>query len=59
MPNGFQCGMRLGISTRLFLAILATSALAVVLVGVATRLNFERGFLGYLNDLSTDNYPRA
>ena len=46
--------MRLGISTRLFLAILATSALAVVLVGVATRLNFERGFLGYLNDLATE-----
>lgn len=51
--------MRLGISTRLFLAILATSALAVVLVGVATRLNFERGFLGYLNDLSTERMALA
>ena len=51
--------MRLGISTRLFLAVLATSALAIVLVGVATRLNFERGFLGYLNDLSTERMAVA
>ena len=51
--------MRLGMSTRLFLAILATSALAVVLVGVATRLNFERGFLGYLNDLATERMAMA
>ncbi|WP_247596769.1 ATP-binding protein [Hydrogenophaga sp. PAMC20947] len=46
-------------STRLFLAVLATSALAIVLVGVATRLNFERGFLGYLNDLSTERMAVA
>ena len=51
--------MRFGMSTRLFLAILATSALAVVLVGVATRLNFERGFLGYLNELSTERMVLA
>lgn len=51
--------MRIGMSTRLFLAILATSALTVVLVGVATRLNFERGFLGYLNELSTERMALA
>lgn len=51
--------MRLGMSARLFLAILATAALAVVLVGVATRLNFERGFLGYLNELSTERMALA
>jgi len=51
--------MRLSISTRLFLAILATSALTVVSVGVATRLNFERGFLGYLNELSTERMALA
>ncbi len=51
--------MRLGISARLFLAILATSALAVALVGVATRLNFERGFLGYLNDLAVERMALA
>ena len=46
--------MRIGISTRLFLAILATSALTVVLVSGATRWNFERGFLGYLNELAVE-----
>jgi two-component system sensor histidine kinase BaeS len=51
--------MRLGISARLFLAILATSTLTVVLVGVATRLNFERGFLGYLNELSAERMALA
>ena len=51
--------MRLGMSTRLFLAILATSALAVVLVGVTTRLNFERGFLGYLNELAAERMALA
>ena len=51
--------MRLTLSTRLFLAILATSALAVALVGVATRLNFERGFLGYLNELATERMALA
>ena len=51
--------MRLGLSTRLFLAIVATSALAVVLVGVATRLNFERGFLGYLNELAVERMALA
>ncbi|EXI80543.1 MAG: Signal transduction histidine-protein kinase BaeS [Candidatus Accumulibacter appositus] len=46
-------------SARLFLAILATSALAVALVGVTTRLNFERGFLGYLNELATERMALA
>ena len=46
--------MRVGISTRLFLAILATSALTVLLVSGATRWNFERGFLGYLNELAVE-----
>jgi len=46
--------MRMGISKRLFLAILATSVLTVVLVSGATRWNFERGFLGYLNELAVE-----
>lgn len=41
--------MRIGMSTRLFLAILATAVLSVTLVIGATRWNFERDFLGYLN----------
>lgn len=43
---------RLGISTRLFLAMLATAVLTVLMVGFATHRNFERGFIGYLNELA-------
>ncbi|WP_157264031.1 ATP-binding protein [Azohydromonas aeria] len=46
--------MRIGISTRLFLAVLATAGLAVVLVSAAARWNFERGFLGYLNEMAAE-----
>lgn len=42
------------ISTRLFLAVLATAVLMVGLVGGITRWNFERGFLGYLNELGDE-----
>lgn len=42
--------MRLGIATKLFLALLATSILAAVATGIAARVSFERGFLGYLNE---------
>ncbi len=52
--NSHNPVMRLGISKQLFLAILATSALTVVLVSGATRWNFERGFLGYLNELAVE-----
>lgn len=46
--------MRFGISSRLFLAVLATAVLMVALVGGTTRWNFERGFLGYLNELAVE-----
>lgn len=49
--------LRVGLSTRLFLAILATAVLAVLLVGAATRWNFERVFLGYLNGLAVERVP--
>ncbi len=56
--EGRGCGpiapMRIGISTRLFLAVLATAGLAVVLVSAAARWNFERGFLGYLNEMAAE-----
>src|SRR5213593_4759721 len=39
-----------GITTRLFLAVLATVTLVVLLVGGATRANFNKGFIGFLND---------
>ena len=51
--------MRLGISSRLFLAIVATSVLTVGLVIAATRWNFERGFLGYLNEIAVDRMDAA
>lgn len=44
----------LGISARLFIAILITATISITVAGVVTRLAFERGFLGYLNDLATE-----
>ena len=38
-----------GITLKLFLAILAACALAAVAMAVATRLSFQSGFLGYLD----------
>ena len=52
--RGHNSVMRLGITTRLFIAILATAALTVFLVSAASRWNFERGFLGYLNELAVE-----
>ena len=46
--------VKIGIGTRLFLAMVATSALCVGLVVAATRFNFEQGFLGYLNEIAVD-----
>jgi len=40
-----------GITLKLFLAILAASALAAIAMAVATRLSFDSGFLGYLNQV--------
>ncbi len=42
--------MKIGITAKLFLAVLATAVLAVVAMGAASRWNFERGFVGYLNE---------
>jgi two-component system sensor histidine kinase BaeS len=41
--------VKLGITLKLFLAILAACALAAVAMAVATRLSFQSGFLGYLD----------
>jgi len=40
-----------GITLKLFLAILAASAVAAIAMAVATRMSFESGFLGYLNQV--------
>ena len=39
-----------GITAKLFLAILASCVLVAMAMGLASRLTFNRGFLGYLND---------
>src|SRR5690606_18087754 len=40
--------MRLGFTTKLFLALLATGLAVAALMGVAARYTFERGFRDYL-----------
>src|SRR5258706_1936484 len=47
--------MRLGITFKLFLAILAASAVAAAAMAVATRLSFQSGFFGYLSQVETQS----
>lgn len=42
--------MKLSISTKLFIAILASVLLVILSMGLATSWSFGRGFLGYLNE---------
>lgn len=42
--------MKLGLATKLLLALLLVSVLAVLAMSVASRISFTRGFLGYLNE---------
>ncbi|GLQ91286.1 sensor histidine kinase efflux regulator BaeS [Dyella acidisoli] len=46
--------MRPGLTAKLFLAMLAVAVFAVVAMGVAARLSFNRGFLGYLSEQETE-----
>src|SRR6266699_2228557 len=48
-----MAGMKPGIAFKLFLAILAASAAAAAAMAVATRLSFQSGFLGYLNQVES------
>jgi two-component system, OmpR family, sensor histidine kinase BaeS len=43
--------MKFGITFRLFLAILLASAAAAGAMAIATRLSFQNGFVGYLNQV--------
>jgi two-component system sensor histidine kinase BaeS len=43
--------VKIGITFKLFLAILAASAVAAAAMALATRLSFQSGFLGYLNQV--------
>jgi len=42
--------LKLGITSKLFLALLVTSMLAVLATSIAARVSFIRGFIGYLNE---------
>jgi two-component system sensor histidine kinase BaeS len=46
--------MRPGLTAKLFLAMLAVAVFGVVAMGVAARLSFNRGFLGYLTEQETE-----
>ncbi|MEW5792235.1 sensor histidine kinase efflux regulator BaeS [Thermithiobacillus tepidarius DSM 3134] len=43
--------MRLGITSKLFLAMLALSIIVAAAMGVAVRVSFKQGFLDYVNGL--------
>ncbi|GFZ89524.1 sensor histidine kinase efflux regulator BaeS [Dyella caseinilytica] len=45
--------MRPGLTAKLFLAMLAVAVFAVLSMGIAARLSFDRGFLGYLSEQET------
>jgi two-component system sensor histidine kinase BaeS len=42
--------MRLGITAKLFSAVLASCAVVLLVYGVTAEISFQRGFLGYLNE---------
>jgi len=50
--------MRVGITSKLFVAISAACILVAVTMGIAMRLSFERGFLGYLQNQSNSHPAR-
>ncbi|PLK50939.1 two-component sensor histidine kinase [Uliginosibacterium sp. TH139] len=50
---------RMSISTRLFIAVLAVAAAAVVAAGFASHRSFSHGFLGYLNKLAIERIDSA
>ena len=46
--------MRLGITAKLFLAILATNAIIAIAVGLAEQVSFDRGFRQYMRERETE-----
>ena len=47
--------MKPGITLKLFLAILAASAVAAAAMAIATRFSFQSGFFGYLNHVESQS----
>ncbi len=50
---------RITVSTRLFIAVLAVSAAAVIAAGIGSHHSFKHGFVGYLNQLAVDGMNQA
>lgn len=50
---------RLGLTGKLFLAVLTTITVVVVALGVAAHWNFERLFIGYLNEQAIERMEAA
>jgi two-component system sensor histidine kinase BaeS len=44
---------RIGIAFKLFCALLGAGIVMATAMGVASRISFQRGFLGYLNEIET------
>jgi two-component system sensor histidine kinase BaeS len=53
-PAKHKRSMRLGITSKMFLVVLATSAVIIVVMSIAVRISFEHGFLNYLNSEDID-----
>ncbi len=53
------CMKRPGITTQLFLAVLATALAVAVALGVASYISFTRGFIGYLNEQAVARMDNA
>lgn len=45
--------MKIGLGFKLFTALLAIAIVMVMAMGIANRISFQHGFIGYLNDLET------
>lgn len=54
-----QSGQRLGITGKLFLAVLATAAVVTVAMGASAHWNIERLFIGYLNEQAIERMEAA
>lgn len=50
---------RPGLTTQLFLAVLATAMVVALAVGAAAQWSFHRGFIGYLNDQAAQRMEAA
>lgn len=51
--------MKLGITAKLFVAVLATAMLVAIAMGGAAHLSFTHGFLGYLNEQAVQRLDMA